>query len=133
MFRDPRTMIFISSHTRIVTPVATSLLQSVTPQFSLHEGYEYSRHHDRLWRKTRSINPEFPRCVGVDPNRNFGYKWAAGGSSMRACSSIYHGPEPFSEPETRAIRDFLLAHKDQVRRSEQWLPCVVYPSPPTIS
>lgn len=92
------------------------------------DGYEYSRQHDRLWRKTRSINPEFPDCVGVDPNRNFGYKWAAGGSSMRACSSIYHGPQPFSEPETRAIRDFLLAHKDQLKAyvslhsySQMWL------------
>ncbi|ROT80875.1 putative carboxypeptidase B-like protein [Penaeus vannamei] len=72
------------------------------------DGYEYTRHHDRLWRKTRSINPEMPGCVGVDANRNFGYRWMEGGSSSNPCSDIYAGPTSFSEPETRAIRDFLL-------------------------
>ncbi|XP_045122302.1 carboxypeptidase B-like [Portunus trituberculatus] len=79
------------------------------------DGYEFSRTKDRLWRKTRSINPAFPDCVGVDPNRNFGYKWATKGSSNYPCSSIYHGPEPFSEPETKAMADFLLTHKDELK------------------
>ncbi|XP_042870285.1 carboxypeptidase B-like [Penaeus japonicus] len=79
------------------------------------DGYEYTRHHDRLWRKTRSINPEMPKCVGVDANRNFELKWMEGGSSSNPCSDIYAGPSPFSEPETRAIRDFLLENKDQLK------------------
>ncbi|PSN35326.1 Carboxypeptidase B [Blattella germanica] len=29
------------------------------------------------------------------------------GTSSDPCSSIYHGPEPFSESETRAIRDYI--------------------------
>lgn len=79
------------------------------------DGYEYTRHHDRLWRKTRSINPEMPGCVGVDANRNFGYRWMEGGSSSNPCSDIYAGPTSFSEPETRAIRDFLVENKDQLK------------------
>ena len=40
------------------------------------DGYVYTHETDRLWRKTRSPNPSGnTRCVGVDPNRNFGYKW----------------------------------------------------------
>lgn len=46
---------------------------------------------------------------GVDLNRNFGYKWGHDneGSSPKKCAEDYRGPTPFSEPETRAIRDFL--------------------------
>ncbi|XP_076040888.1 carboxypeptidase B-like [Oratosquilla oratoria] len=78
------------------------------------DGYEYSMNHDRLWRKTRSVHQAHngTTCVGVDPNRNFGYKWRTGGSSDDPCSDTYAGPSPFSESETQAIRDFLLAHKD---------------------
>jgi hypothetical protein len=45
---------------------------------------------------------------GVDLNRNYAYKWELGASTPR--SEIYRGPAPFSEPETAAIRDFVLAH-----------------------
>lgn len=46
----------------------------------------------------------------MDLNRNFGYKWGYDdiGSSDNACSETYRGPEPFSEPEARAIRDLIL-------------------------
>jgi len=38
---------------------------------------------------------------GVDINRNFGYKWAR---EFAKCSEEYQGAEPFSEPETQAIK-----------------------------
>jgi len=38
---------------------------------------------------------------GVDPNRNYPYKWA------RLTGSYYSGPKPASEPETRAMMAFL--------------------------
>ena len=38
---------------------------------------------------------------GVDPNRNYPYKWA------RLTGSYYSGPRPASEPETRAMMKFL--------------------------
>ncbi len=49
---------------------------------------------------------------GVDLNRNYEYKFSAddGGSSGAPCSEDFRGTRAFSEPETRAIRDFLLDH-----------------------
>ena len=35
--------------------------------------------------------------------------------STNACSTYYSGPEAFSEPETRAFRDFLTDHKDELK------------------
>ncbi|XP_014207730.1 carboxypeptidase B-like [Copidosoma floridanum] len=81
----------------------------VVPSLNV-DGYEYT-HKDkytRLWRKTRSINPE-SRCVGTDGNRNFDYYWATVGASNNPCAETYAGPKPFSEPETVALRDFLLS------------------------
>lgn len=56
------------------------------------------------WRK----NSRKP--YGVDINRNYGYQWGQAGSSDDENSDIYRGTAPFSEPETRAIRDFVLSH-----------------------
>jgi hypothetical protein len=70
------------------------------------DGYEYSRTNDRMWRKTRSVNPG-SSCVGCDPNRNFAFMWGGESTSPDPCSDIYHGPGPFSEPETQAIERFV--------------------------
>merc|ERR1719381_297476 len=70
------------------------------------DGYEYSRNYDRMWRKTRSRHGG--RCPGVDPNRNWGYHWGGKGASASACSEIYRGPRAFSEPETLAVKNFIL-------------------------
>ena len=59
-----------------------------------------------MWRKTRSRNSG-TRCVGTDPNRNWGYKWGGAGASMNPCSETYRGQSSFSEVETAAIRDYL--------------------------
>lgn len=54
--------------------------------------------------------------MGVDLNRNYGVDWSKeGGSSPDPCAENYRGAHPFSEPETRAIRDFLISHKDQIK------------------
>ena len=63
-----------------------------------------------MWRKTRSQNAGFNRgdnCVGVDPNRNWGYKWGGVGASTDPCHETYRGSSSFSEVETAAVRDFL--------------------------
>ena len=63
-----------------------------------------------LWRKnTNSTNGcDFPRH-GVDLNRNGSFLWnyCNGCSSGDVCSNFYRGNEPASEPETRAIEDYL--------------------------
>ena len=43
----------------------------------------------------------------MDPNRNYGVEWGGPGTSSDIEDLTYHGPEAWSEPETRAMRDFL--------------------------
>lgn len=53
--------------------------------------------------------------AGVDLNRNYGYKWGVGDSGKAECDETYHGASAFSEPETRAMRDWLRAHRDELK------------------
>ncbi len=50
-----------------------------------------------------------PDAYGVDPNRNYGFKWGdnVGGSSSSQTSTTYRGEAPFSEPETKNVRHLL--------------------------
>ncbi|MCX7909427.1 MAG: M14 family zinc carboxypeptidase [Ignavibacteria bacterium] len=61
-----------------------------------------------LWRKNR--RPINDKDTGVDLNRNYGpYQfWNANnnGSSTNPKNETYRGPEPFSEPEIQALRNF---------------------------
>ncbi|GMV35706.1 MAG: hypothetical protein AMXMBFR61_02140 [Fimbriimonadales bacterium] len=72
------------------------------------DGYRYTWTNNRMWRKNRRNNGD--GTYGVDLNRNWGYMWGGDGSSGNTSSETYRGPSPFSEPETRAVRDFLLAN-----------------------
>jgi hypothetical protein len=47
---------------------------------------------------------------GVDLNRNYDYKFIGTGSSADPPDFTYRGENPFSEPETQAIRDFVKQH-----------------------
>jgi murein tripeptide amidase MpaA len=69
------------------------------------DGLEYSIRFYRYWRKNRRLNSD--GSFGVDLNRNYDYGWAYDneGSSPVPSSEVYRGSAPFSEPETRAVRD----------------------------
>ena len=69
------------------------------------DGYEYTHTTNRLWRKTR--RPTGRGCVGADPNRNWNFHWAEGGTSPYPCSEIYPGDKPFSETETRTMSQYI--------------------------
>ncbi|MCW7556183.1 M14 family zinc carboxypeptidase [Endozoicomonas gorgoniicola] len=69
------------------------------------DGFEYSRRHFSFWRKNRRDNGD--GTFGVDLNRNFSVRFR---KSQDTSSNIYGGPEPFSEPETRAIKEFVDQH-----------------------
>lgn len=59
-----------------------------------------------MWRKTRSLsNPNTNECPGVDINRNFDHYWGTNPSFSNPCAITFEGPVPFSEPETRVVRD----------------------------
>lgn len=49
---------------------------------------------------------------GVDINRNYGYNW---GNKETVCSDGFPGAYPFSEAETRAMRDLLDANKETIK------------------
>ena len=106
------------------------------------DGYEYSHTTDRFWRKTRSSHVsqdlESSRtltnflwgetCRGVDMNRNWDFHWGEVGASDDPCHETYAGPRPFSEPETRAISDFIMNRKSKIKLyltmhaySQMWL------------
>ncbi|CAH1779975.1 unnamed protein product [Owenia fusiformis] len=78
------------------------------------DGYVYTWTTDRMWRKTRSINGIYS-CRGVDGNRNFDFHWRETGTSYNTCAGTYGGPEAFSEPETRAIADFVLKNNKSIK------------------
>uniref|UniRef100_A0A0N5C5Q6 Peptidase_M14 domain-containing protein n=1 Tax=Strongyloides papillosus TaxID=174720 RepID=A0A0N5C5Q6_STREA len=72
------------------------------------DGYQYSMDQDRMWRKTRSINKTISKwCIGADANRNWGYKWGEVGANRSPCSNIYSGSEPFSEIESKGLKNFI--------------------------
>lgn len=74
-------------------------------EFDIEGGYYH------YWRKNRRPNAD--GSYGVDLNRNYGYRWGCcGGSSSVPSHETYRGPAAFSEPETQAVRDFVLAHPD---------------------
>jgi len=79
------------------------------------DGYNFTIEHARLWRKTRSDSGSIFGCRGTDANRNFGFQWNTGGSSNDKCFDTYHGPSAFSEPETAAVRDFILSLNGTVK------------------
>lgn len=82
------------------------------------DGYIYNQNTypngGGLWRKNR-WRDRFGRAFGVDLNRNFGYEWGLeNGSSDDPNRGNYRGTAPFSEPETRALRDLCKDHQFQI-------------------
>jgi hypothetical protein len=78
------------------------------------DGYAYNEFTDPTgfgyWRKNRRPNSD--GTFGVDLNRNYGYFWGNDdiGSSGDPISQVYRGTAPFSEAETRMVRDFAIKH-----------------------
>lgn len=54
-------------------------------------------------------------CKGVDLNRNFDFHFGGEGTSDAPCNEVYQGKGPFSEPESKAIRDAIMERKHQLQ------------------
>jgi hypothetical protein len=69
--------------------------------------YDTATGRHRSWRKNRQRD-DGDGAVGVDLNRNWGFRWGCcRGSSRRPSSDAYRGTAAFSAPETRHLRDFV--------------------------
>lgn len=91
--------------------LSTRLLDEMTfyvAPYMNPDGYIHSWEVERLWRKNRRHNGG--GVYGVDLNRNFATGWGGYGSSGDPESMTYRGPSAFSEPESAALRDYVLAH-----------------------
>jgi len=97
--------------------VATDLINNREMWFVLNvnpDGYAYNDMSTPggggMWRKNRRNNGD--GSFGVDLNRNYGYMWGYDniGSSPDPDDETYRGPSAFSELETQAMRDFIIAH-----------------------
>ncbi len=64
-----------------------------------------------LWRKNTNTNycGATSNSRGADLNRNYSFDWfgTTSGSSGNACSDTYRGPSKSSEPETRAVENYI--------------------------
>ncbi|XP_006083651.1 carboxypeptidase B2 isoform X1 [Myotis lucifugus] len=79
------------------------------------DGYDYSWKTNRMWRKNRSVHENNP-CTGTDLNRNFASKhWCEKGASSFPCSEIYCGLFPESEPEVKAVANFLRRNINHIK------------------
>ncbi|CRK96824.1 CLUMA_CG010030, isoform A, partial [Clunio marinus] len=76
------------------------------------DGYVNTFEKDRLWRKNTK---PYGRCRGVDLNRNFDINWGGTGASHNKTTYDFCGSEAFSEPEAKAIKDFLDKHTKDYR------------------
>ena len=78
------------------------------------DGYVYnetiSPNGGGMWYKNRRNNGD--GSFGVNLNSNFGYQWGYDniGSSPITTSDLYRGTGPFSEPETKVVRDYCINH-----------------------
>jgi murein tripeptide amidase MpaA len=90
-----------------ITDLVDNVEFFLIPVFNV-DGYIYTWGPDRFWRKNRRDNGN--GTFGVDINRNWGVGWGGQGASSDPNSLTYRGTSAFSEPETQALRDFIIAH-----------------------
>lgn len=75
----------------------------VNPDGSMQVAKEVKETNDSSWRKNKRPANSYDE-TGVDLNRNYPVGFGIGASDSPS-SDIYAGPEPFSEPETSAIKN----------------------------
>lgn len=96
------------------------IIPLVNPDGRVHVQTKREEGGEPMWRKNMYPNPNSTdQCseqeseglegnIGVDLNRNFDHMWSSGiGSRSKTCSINYRGAKPFSEPETRNIKNLI--------------------------
>jgi hypothetical protein len=91
---------------------ANQPLRDRTANLAAGNGFEgYWRKNRRSFTGATAPTGTNPDAYGVDPNRNYSYLWgdSNGGSSGVLFDQTYRGAKPFSEPESRNVRDIILS------------------------
>ncbi|CAH0594395.1 unnamed protein product [Chrysodeixis includens] len=110
---------FLTSTNPAVRNLAENVVWHIFPIVN-PDGYAYTFSDNRMWRKNRN-RENYKSCGssnadlsnGIDLNRNFGFVWMTVGASQNSCDETYAGPVEFSEPESRAIANYVLGLKAQ--------------------
>jgi len=116
------------AHALLANKNETYSLSGLLEHFDFHfiplpnpDGYAYTWEKDRYWYKNRQILGPYTKCVGLDMNRNWGYKWkstAVGMSSAKsdlrfprdpthACSAWFPGMRPFESYEVNNMANWI--------------------------
>lgn len=95
--REPRVKRLLETRDIYILPV-------VNP-----DGVEYDIATGNYRWQRKNMRPNTDGTVGVDLNRNYDFRFGGEGASDSPGSDTYHGPSAFSEPESRAVRDFVEA------------------------
>jgi extracellular matrix protein 14 len=117
------------AHSLLVNQTAPNSLHKLLDHFDFHfvpvpnpDGYAYTWQTDRYWYKNRQVVGPYTRCIGLDMNRNWGYKWhskVADFSSLSLntsflpvlptdpCSHWYPGSRAFESPEVNSIANWI--------------------------
>lgn len=97
---------------KTITKIVDSLDWFIVPVVNV-DGYKWTWDPagDRFWRKNRRAVTS--SCFGIDINRNWNFQFKPS-PLADACKETYAGKAGFSEPENKAIGDFLTAHPQTV-------------------
>lgn len=115
---SPASCLWIINHLITIQPKMVKSFDYHFIVIANPDGYEYTWNHDRLWRKNRRLtknqayhkrlNPSIATCQGIDINRNFDISFSTDGATRLPCQDNYCGDVPFSEPESLAIRNYVM-------------------------
>jgi hypothetical protein len=112
---DAQVTYLLDEHEIVVVPMANPDGRKLAEQ-----GY-YQRKNTNATTGTCQLPPALSNQYGVDLNRNFSYQWGNNqGSSNNPCNELYRGSVPASEPETRALQEYITAlYPDRVPPTEE--------------
>jgi hypothetical protein len=98
--RDAEATMLLDSRETVLVPMLNADGHAV-----VERGYTGDRNGDLMQRKNTSGQS------GTDLNRNFPFHWGGPGASSSPGSETYRGPSAGSEPETKAITEYVHEHK----------------------
>ncbi len=106
--------------TRIVNTTEIWIVPTLNPDGA---AFDISGGVFHKWRKNRQPTPGTTK-VGIDLNRNWGYRWGSKGSAAKPGSGQYRGRYAFEAVENVVLRDFILSRRvgglQQIRTVFNW-------------